>query len=257
MTGLYGLSSYANMFRTSSSYSNMFGSGSSSGSSFYSNLGEYSSIRNGAYRKLVKSYYKKMNSTDSDTTDKSTTSSTRKNTNTKLNSTGTVALSTVKSEASDLVTSAKKLTATGKDSLFVSEEKYDADATYKAVSNFVTQYNDTVDALSKVSGTAVKNAGNHMQNMTNIMSKGLSKVGITVGTDGKLTVDEQKFKAADMSKVKALFNGSSSYAGVVSSAAGRVASQAGNQISQLGGGLYGSNGYYNSYYSGSLYNGYF
>lgn len=255
MTGLYGLSSYANMFRTASSYSNMFGSGSSSTSSFYSNLGEYSSIRNGAYRKLVKSYYKKMNSTDSDTTDKSTTGSTGKNT--KVNSTGTVALSTVKSEASDLVTSAKKLTATGKDSLFASEEKYDADATYKAVSNFITQYNDTVDALSKVSSTAVKNAGNHMQNMTNIMSKGLSKVGITVGTDGKLTVDEQKFKAADMSKVKALFNGSSSYAGVVSSAAGRVASQAGNQISQLGGGLYGRNGYYNSYYSGSLYNGYF
>lgn len=255
MTGLYGLSSYANMFRTGSSYSNMFGSGSSSTSSFYSNLGEYSSIRNGAYRKLVKSYYKKMNSTDSDTTDKSTTGSTGKNT--KVNSTGTVALSTVKSEASDLVTSAKKLTATGKDSLFASEEKYDADATYKTVSNFITQYNDTVDALSKVSSTAVKSVGNHMQNMTNIMSKGLSKVGITVGTDGKLTVDEQKFKAADMSKVKALFNGSSSYAGVVSSAAGRVASQAGNQISQLGGGLYGSNGYYNSYYSGSLYNGYF
>ena len=255
MTGLYGLSSYANMFRTGSSYSNMFGSGSSSTSSFYSNLGEYSSIRNGAYRKLVKSYYKKMNSTDSDTTDKSTTGS--KGKNTKENSTGTVALSTVKSEASDLVTSAKKLTATGKDSLFASEEKYDADATYKTVSNFITQYNDTVDALSKVSSTAVKSAGNHMQNMTNIMSKGLSKVGITVGTDGKLTVDEQKFKAADMSKVKALFNGSSSYAGVVSSAAGRVASQAGNQISQLGGGLYGSNGYYNSYYSGSLYNGYF
>lgn len=255
MTGLYGLSSYANMFRTGSSYSNMFGSGSSSTSSFYSNLGEYSSIRNGAYRKLVKSYYKKMNSTDSDTTDKSTTGSTGKNT--KVNSTGTVALSTVKSEASDLVTSAKKLTATGKDSLFASEEKYDADATYKTVSNFITQYNDTVDALSKVSSTAVKSAGNHMQNMTNIMSKGLSKVGITVGTDGKLTVDEQKFKAADMSKVKALFDGSSSYAGVVSSAAGRVASQAGNQISHLGGGLYGSNGYYNSYYSGSLYNGYF
>ena len=255
MTGLYGLSSYANMFRTGSSYSNMFGSGSSSTSSFYSNLGEYSSIRNGAYRKLVKSYYKKMNSTDSDTTDKSTTGSTGKNT--KVNSTGTVALSTVKSEASDLVTSAKKLTATGKDSLFASEEKYDADAGYKAVGNFITQYNDTVDALSKVSSTAVKSAGNHMQNMTNIMSKGLSKVGITVGTDGKLTVDEQKFKAADMSKVKALFDGSSSYAGVVSSAAGRVASQAGNQISQLGGGLYGSNGYYNSYYSGSLYNGYF
>ena len=255
MTGLYGLSSYANMFRTGSSYSNMFGSGSSSTSSFYSNLGEYSSIRNGAYRKLVKSYYKKMNSTDSDTTDKSTTGSTRKNT--KANSTGTVALSTVKSEASDLVASTKKLTATGKDSLFASEEKYDADATYKTVSNFITQYNDTVDALSKVSSTAVKSAGNHMQNMTNIMSKGLSKVGITVGTDGKLTVDEQKFKAADMSKVKALFDGSSSYAGVVSSAAGRIASQAGNQISQLGGGLYGSNGYYNSYYSGSLYNGYF
>ena len=212
------------------------------------NYSDYATIRNGSYFKLLSAYYSKSDSTDSTTTVSPSISTAKDDAKT---------LTRIESAAESTEKSLSKLTATGKDSLFASEEKYDADAAYKAVGNFVTQYNDTVDALSKVSGTAVKSAGNHMQNMTNIMSKGLSKVGITVGTDGKLTVDEQKFKTADMSKVKALFDGSSSYAGVVSSAAGRVASQAGNQISQLGGGLYGSNGYYNSYYSGSLYNGYF
>lgn len=244
MRGLYGLSNYMN-------YSSMMSTGTStsSASSLYSSLGEYSSIRNGGYRKLVKAYYKKMNQTEQ--TDKTSNSSAKKN------SAGSVSLSAVKAEATELSDATKKLTTTGKNSLFSNADKYDKDAAYKAVSAFVNQYNDTVDSMKTITGTAVKNAGNHMKNMTNIMSKGLAKVGITVDTDGKMVLDEKTFKDADMSRVKSLFNGSSSYAGMISTAADRIASQASNQIGQLSGGLYGQNGYYNSYYSGSLYNSYF
>lgn len=244
MRGLYGLSNYMN-------YAGMMSAGTStsSASSLYNSLSEYSSIRNGSYRKLVKAYYKKMNQTEQ--TDKTSNSSAKKN------SAGSVSLSAVKAEATELSDAAKKLTTTGKNSLFSNSDKYDKDAAYKAVNAFVNQYNDTVDSMKTVTGTAVKNAGGHMQNMTNIMSKGLAKVGITVDTDGKMVLDEKTFKDADMSKVKSLFNGSSSYAGMISTAADRIASQANNQIGQLSGGLYGQNGYYNSYYSGSLYNSYF
>ena len=72
MRGLYGLSNYMN-------YAGMMSAGTStsSASSLYNSLSEYSSIRNGGYRKLVKAYYKKMNQTEQ--TDKTSNSSAKKN----------------------------------------------------------------------------------------------------------------------------------------------------------------------------------
>lgn len=260
MTGLYGLSNYSALFRSgSTAYGNMFGSNTMS--SFYSNLSEYSSIQSGAYRTLVKSYYKMQNQTDADKTDK--TDKTNTNTaNSASLSAGKVALSAVKAEASQLVKSANALTETGKDSLFADAEKYDKDAVYKAAGTFVSDYNATIDALKSTSDISVQSAGSSMQRMTGIMSKGLSKVGITVGTDGKLSLDEKTFKDADMSDVKSMLNGNGSYAGIISATASRVATQAANQINRSNGSLYGSRYgsqgyYYNSYNSGLLYNGYF
>lgn len=259
MRGIYGLSNYASLFGSGTTlYGNMFGS--SSASSFYSNLSEYSSIQSGAYRKLVKSYYKKMGRTDTEKTN--TTNTTRKNTNAQNVSANKVALSTVKAESTELVNTTAKLINTGKDSLFANADKYDKDAAYKAVGAFVSDYNATVDALKSVSDISVQSAGSSMQRITSIMSKGLSKIGITVGSDGKLSLDEKSFKDADMSNVKSMFNGTGSYAGIVSAAASRVSSQAANQINRSNGSLYGSQYgnqgyYYNSYNSGLLYNGYF
>ncbi len=261
MRGIYGLSNYASLFGSgTTSYSNMFGS--SSASSFYSNLSEYSSIQSGAYRKLVKSYYKKMGQTDTEQTNKTNTTTTRKTTNAQNVSANKVALSTVKAESTELVNTTAKLINTGKDSLFANADKYDKDAAYKAVGAFVSDYNATVDALKSVSDISVQSAGSSMQRITSIMSKGLSKIGITVGSDGKLSLDEKSFKDADISNVKSMFNGTGSYAGIVSASASRVSSQAANQINRSNGSLYGSQYgnqgyYYNSYNSGLLYNGYF
>lgn len=239
MARLFGISNYGNLF------------GSTSG--LYSSLSQYSSIKSGAYAKLTKAYYAKTPTTTEKDTSKTPV---KKNQTTKWNESNK-ALSNAKAEATELVDSAKKLTTTGKDSMFASESKYDKDAVYKAISSFVEDYNDTVSALSKTSNSSVKNAGSSMTRMTDVMSKGLSKIGITVGTDGKLSMDEDTFKKADMDSVKSMFNGSSSYAGIVSSSASRVASRASNQISQMNGGTYGSNAYFNSYDSGSLFNSYF
>lgn len=242
MAGIYGLSNY----------SSMFSAGRLPGiSSFYSNLSEYGSIRTGAYSKALKAYYKKVAPNK--------TTQTQQTTNLKdKGNVANVALSTVKSEANELVDSAKKLTSTGKGSLFADKDNYNKDDIYNAVSNFVDQYNETVGSVSSVSNSSVNNAGNRMTRMTDIMSNSLSKVGITVGADGKMSIDEETFKNADMSRVKSLFNGSSSYAGAISSYASRIASQASNQIHRVNGSFYGSNGsLYNSYNSGSLYDGFF
>ena len=50
----------------------------------------------------------------------------------------------------------------------------------------------------------------------------LAKVGITVGEDNSLSVDEKKFKSADMTTVKSLFNGNQSYAYRVSAQASLI-----------------------------------
>lgn len=222
-------------------------------SSFYSNLSQYSSIRSGAYSRATKAYYAKNPVKKTEDTSKNPV---KKNQVSKWNASN-AALSDVKDEAKELIDSAKKLTSTGKGNMFAKESEYDKDEAYKAVSSFVNNYNDTVSALGKTANVSVSNAGNSMTRMTNVMSKSLAKVGITVGTDGKMSVDEETFKKADMSSVKSLFNGNSSYASIVSSSASRIETTASNQITQSNAGIYGSNSYFTGVNTGSFFDSYF
>lgn len=268
MVGFYGsYSGYGGLFGSSSM-------GNSFMSSFYSNLGQYASVKSGAYAKATRAYYGKNTAVDSTNTKNSTNSTSSADKSTSKSSsytsaysktnTDNVALTTAKTEASELTEAAKKLTSSGKDSVFAKDKEYNKDDAYKAVSNFVKEYNDTVTALGGTKNTSVSNAGNSMKRMTDVMSNSLSKIGITVGKDGKLSVDETEFKKADESKVKSLFNGSGSYAGIVSSSSSRIEQQASNEISKYNNNstynnsTYNNSGsYYNYYNSGLLYNGYF
>ena len=128
-------------------YGNLFGYGS--GSSLYSNLSQLSSVRSGSYAKALKSYYGRNNQTAS--TQKNSAVN-KYNYSTYTQQSG---LSNVSKESTDLSAAAKKLTDTGKEGLFASEEKYDADAAYKAASDFVTNYNETLDAVNKTTNAAV------------------------------------------------------------------------------------------------------
>ena len=81
----------------------------------------------------------------------------------------------------------------------------------------------------------------------------LSKVGITVGSDNKLTVDEDKFKSADMTTVKSLFTGRGSFGKMTSTSATSSYSSAVSQLAKLSSSsTYSNMGSY-SYISGSIY----
>lgn len=237
-------------------YGSLLGYGkTSSSSSFYSNLSQLTSIKSGAYGKALRAYYSKNSDNSTQKTSAKSTKNSKTNAQEVLNGN---ALSTVKNEASELSASVKKLSDTGKEGLFQSKDNYDADAAYKAVSDFVSNYNDTVSALSKTDNVIVKNSGNSMNRMTNIMQKSLSRVGVSVGTDGKLSVNEDDFKKADMDTVKSLFGGSSSYAGIVGSSAERLQTAVNTQQRLNTGSVYGRTGsYYNSLYSGYGFDGFF
>ncbi|MCR5609750.1 MAG: flagellar filament capping protein FliD [Lachnospiraceae bacterium] len=265
MAGIYGLNAYSNLFGSSSLFSTSSSSSSSSVSSMYGNLSQYSSVKSGAYFKATKAYYNKMSEMEGKSTTKKKSIGMNDfygkiNQSTKM-SESSKNISAAKTEANELIDSAKKLTDTGKDSLFASKDKPDKDAIYKAANEFVTNYNETMDALKKVNNTNVKSAGDSMTRMTSALSKSLSKVGITVGTDNKLAIDEDTFKKADVNEVKKLFNGSGSYAGIISSSATRLSTQAVNEISGYSQSLYSNNGSYlnnyNSINSGLFYEGFF
>ena len=80
----------------------------------------------------------------------------------------------------------------------------------KKLKEFVSAYNSVVDTADDVDRKGVlRNAAW----MTNIVKKSaglLSDVGITIGKDNKLTLDEEKWKEAGMSTKTTLFSGSNS-----------------------------------------------
>ena len=169
-------------------------------------------------------------------------------------------LSNVSKESTELVNAAKKLTDTGKNGVFANQESYDADKAYKAVNDFVANYNETLDAVDKTANTTVNYAANSMSRMTGVMTGSLSKVGITVGKDGRLSVNEEEFKNAGFDKVKSLLGSNSSFTGIISSSAQRLGSAADQQSRQMmnNTGIYGRYGsYLGNYYSRSQFDGWF
>ena len=146
-------------------------------------------------------------------------------------------LSTVGNEASALVKSANKLAS---------------DVSYKNVEAFVENYNDTVAALSKTVNSTVRSSGNSMQRMTGIMKTNLSKIGITITSDGKMAVDEEAFKNADPGTVNNVFRGNNSYSKVIASSAERLQYAVNSQQQVYTGSVYGRNGLNYNYSNLSL-----
>lgn len=267
MASISGLNMRTNFFGTSTSGVNtLFGSlNNNSSSQMTSMLSDYASIKSGSYGKLLNTYYGKNSAHSTTSADKND-----KKDEVKIkNSTSSSLLKEAKTAANDLKSSISKLTKTGEDSIFAKKEikgedgktttDYDKDAIYKAVSDYVKNYNATIDATNQSGSTTVTNAGKNMTSLTGAMSRSLSKIGITMGVDSKLSINEDDFKKADMNSVKTLFNGNSSYANNIGTSASMVENSASNQLSMLNGSMYGSDGAYGSNYaySGSLYASYF
>lgn len=225
----------------STSTNNSFTSG------LYSSLSEYSTIRSGAYKKLLNSYYTKTASSD-----KTSQSGTKY----QVNGNSTIEkkqLAEVKDAADNLYSSASKLTDTSySKSLFKNAESVTGEIS-SAVRKFVNNYNSLIDEAADTSNTKVTGKVSFMTSQTNAYKSSLEKVGITINDDKTLTVDDKKLAASDISDVRKLFNGSGSMAYQTFVRASAISSAAENAGTTSG--LYGSNGAYNNYYN-SAYNWY-
>lgn len=254
MANVNGLGSTWASSYTMNDYSYLFNSMSSSSSSSATgnilgiDLAEYSSITRGSYSKLIKAYYEKYGN-DSKTTDSTESKS------------DTIAKTTLKGNANELYEAANALMSNGKDSVFKKVELkdeesgdvtkgYDKNKIYDAVNSLVEAYNGLVEQSADSDNNAVLRQTLHMINSTASNSSLLADVGISIGADNKLSIDEEAFKNADMNTVKTLFNGSSSLGGKIQSAASNIYMNVNNSLGNSN--FYTAGGTLGNYSTGNI-----
>ena len=191
---------------------------------------QYASIKNGTYGKLLKSYYKQQSGDTSKT--EASDSKVKKKTESLEDTTG---LSQMKKESDGLKKSVDELAQ--EDLWKKTDGKMDMDKISSAVKSFVKDYNDVIDQSAKVSSKDIASSVKYMDSMTTTMTKSLSKIGITVGMDGKLSLDEDKLKKTDGMAAKNLFTGSVSYGSQIADRASEIAKK-----TVMNSSTYGSNG---------------
>ena len=224
-------------------YSNLFSSigfntsstGNNSGmESFY---GDYASIKNGSYGKLLKAYYKKQD--DAVKTEKADENK--------------GAYSRVKSSASSLSDAADALTSSSlyakgefkitKSDGSTEDSDYDLDNIYEKVSAFADSYNAAIKAGSAFDSGAVSTRTLSLVSFTQKNSNLLKNVGISIDKDGALSIDKEKFQNANINSIKSLFSGSGSYASTVSNKADIISSLASKELNTYS--SYNASGKYN------------
>ena len=206
MSSMFNVNSYAG--NTMNSIFRSLGTNNSSGVSGL--LGDYYSIQNGSYLKMAKKYYAKKASTDSSSKTDSTTTVDKDKLDAinKLSGTSTSASGSKKTETMKLAD--KAVNSVG-DMLDSKMYEYDREAILKGLKNFVSDYNSVVRSTAKSDNSSTVAAAEKMTNQTAIYGSALEKIGVTIGKDNTLTLDEDAFTKADITDVKSLFTGSVSF----------------------------------------------
>lgn len=228
MRGISNFSLYSNL---NNNYSSLFGSVSGKNSSIEAgfNFLDLATIRNGSYKKLIKAQYAKNKETGN--RDRQASLDSNRFTVSKT------ADKKLQDGVSSLKESVKKLDS--QDLWKKQDGEYNVENITGAIKDFAKEYNNVIDQVDQNSSSEVSNSGRWMKSLTNTMKGSLDKVGVRVEENGKLTVDEEALKKSDMKSVKAMFNGTYSYANQTARKAGSVVS-----ASIRGGSVYSGNGRY-------------
>lgn len=150
-----------------------------------------------------------------------------KNKNSKVSSAAAANYKKLEKSADSLKEQAEKLSETGEES-FLEKIKADGNSgeACKVVESYVEQYNSTLSSLGKSGGALNQYYSKMLQEAVDENSETLEKIGITVGKDGKLSIDEQKLKAASIDDIQSVFTGSDGLAARTAFIADRISSNA-------------------------------
>lgn len=231
----------------------LFGSSKSIGGGSFlssSNFGDLAMMRSGVYGKLMKSYVSQITDdadvSETSTSKKAKTDTFKNSVSEKMDQLRSPKPVTAESEnnkvLSNIKSAAKSMETAANDLMGMDFETSTRDELYDAAKKFVSSYNSVVQNAAKTDNVSVTKSVQWMKDDTKAHEKMLAKVGISVGKDGTLSLDEEKFKAANQSDIEFELGKNSS---VVSKSAYRATglyNLAANQISFSSG---------NSFYSSS------
>lgn len=238
---------------TSDSVGTLFSSLNTKGSSAMTNmLGDYYSIKNGSYKKLLTAYY----SLDGKDSTKGTTKADEGDTLSKLlnqnKSTSTATdsadvLVSIEEASKSLKESANKLLDKSK-----VNDNFSEDNLYNNVKAFVDSYNGVIEAAEDTNTSSISKNLNSMINQTKANQKMLSNIGIEIGEDNKLALNKDKLMSADIDTVKSMLGSTGSFGYRVSASASMINFNAEYEASRAN--TYTASGKYsNNYNTGSLY----
>ncbi len=218
---------------TTTDYSTLFNSlpktDTSSGGGLFNLASEFQSIRSGSYGRLLSSYYQKMaNEGKEEAIEK-------ENTNRQL----------VAGNSSSLKNAALKLSD-------IDFAKATEEESLNAVKDFISSYNSVVDTADDVDSRGVLRNAVWMTNMMQKSAGLLGDLGISIGDNNQLTLDETKWKEASATMKSALFNGRNGLAEKLSYKADRISGAATEQASYTAT-AYKANGDYNKPTTNSIF----
>ncbi|MCL2050714.1 MAG: hypothetical protein FWG91_03135 [Lachnospiraceae bacterium] len=223
-------------------------------------LSDYASIKNGSYGKLMSAYYGPDRDRVSGIANNSL--STSRDSSRQLRD--------IQNNAEALKKSADSLLSTGSQSVFnetnitATDDKgvtttsrgFDTNAIFKAVSTFANDYNNLLDKGRESNASGIASRVNSLTSMTSLNRNLLGQVGIRLDGDGKMSVDEEAFKKANMSTVQSLFQGTGSYAFQVSAQASLIDFTAANEAARSN--TYNASGSFtNNFSSGNIFGSFF
>lgn len=190
----------------------LYGSNNSS-TNLYSLFSERNAIKNGTYKKLLKSYYSSLE----ENSGSATSTSKRRGQNNIIDKLLKEKMyPTVSKETQEANTNLTNGISSLKSSVSTlqSEKTYEdtengktaSEKVVSAMKSYVNNYNNVVTA-SKSSTLSNKTAYvANMMSATSKFEKELGEIGVMLKSDGTLQLDETKLKGADLSKVQKLFS---------------------------------------------------
>ncbi len=191
-------------------------------------LGDYALIQNGAYKKLLNAYYNKKD-----------TEQTAEQKAEKLR------LTTASADASGLGQEVNKL-------LNIAVNENNRETIKENLKSVIERYNAVIDSASSVDDTSVLRQALWMTQDTSALAVSLSDIGISVGTNNKLTLDENKFDTARLSSIKTLTEGRNSFIGKLSDRSAMMSGAASKAVSGSSAkSLYKNNGDYSKEITGN------
>jgi len=147
----------------------------------------------------------------------------------------------MKSAAQDVQTYLEHLMSDKEDSLFQKAENAgDTSAIVSEVRSFADDYNTMVRKMNSEGGTVNELYVRQLHGFVVSNKSKLENIGITEDKNGLLTVDKSKLEAAELEKLKNVFQGESSFAAKVADRSKRVEENADTNLNSLNSATYSS-----------------